>query len=316
VSVGVDGIYVAGFTDGRFPTQHHLGGDDAFVAKLGFGGGLLWVRQFGTRADERATAVAASSSGVFVGGWTRGSLQRGVRRGPTDGFVARFGTDGSARWVRQFGGKGEDEVRALAANASKVFAAGVTSGGLWGPSAGGSDGFLRAIGGDGHPLWTRQYGTFGDEVLTGVTVRGTELYAAGTTTGAFPDQTASGGLDGVVLRVDQRGAALWRTQFGSPADDEPSAVNLGKDGVYVTGSTTGALPDQTLAGETDAFAMRFFRTGAMAWTQQFGTSDYDRAFGGALDADGVYVVGTTHGAFEGQTNAGDRDVFVTRLRFT
>jgi hypothetical protein len=30
----------------------------------------------------------------------------------------------------------------------------------------------------------------------------------------------------------------------------------------------------------------------------------------------MYVVGTTHGAFEGQTNAGDRDVFVHRLLFT
>ena len=27
------------------------------------------------------------------------------------------------------------------------------------------------------------------------------------------------------------------------------------------------------------------------------------------------VVGTTHGAFDGAVNAGDRDVFITRLRF-
>jgi hypothetical protein len=53
-----------------------------------------------------------------------------------------------------------------------------------------------------------------------------------------------------------------------------------------------------------------------AWTVQFGTPDYDRAYGAAVDGRGMYVVGTTHGAFEGQTNAGDRDVFVSRLLFT
>jgi hypothetical protein len=316
VSVGSDGVYVAGFTDWRFPKQDHAGRDDAFVAKLGFGGRLLWVRQFGTRADERATAIAVSPGGVLVGGWTSGSLQRGARRGPTDGFVARFGFDGSAGWVRQFGGQGDDAVRALAVNRSKIFAVGTTSGGLRGPSMGGLDGFLRAIGGDGHALWTRQYGTSGDDMLTGVGVFKAELYTVGTTTGTFRNQTSAGGLDGVALRLDQQGLPVWTTQFGSAGDDEPAAVSVRDDGAYVSGSTTGALSGQTLAGESDVFAMRFFRSGAIAWTQQFGTSDYDRAYGGALDEDGVYVVGTTHGAFEGQANAGDRDVFVSRLRFT
>jgi hypothetical protein len=316
VAVGSDGVYVAGFTDGRLPKQDQAGGNDAFVAKLGSGGRPLWLRQFGTRADEQATAIAVSPGGVLVGGWTSGPLQPGARRGPTDGFVARFGFDGSAGWVRQFGGPGEDAVRALAANGSKTFAAGTTAGGLRGPSAGGLDGFVRAIGGDGHGLWTRQYGTLGDDLLTGVASLGAELYAVGSSAGTFRNETPSGALDGVVLRLDQQGVPVWTTQFGSAANDEPSAVAAGEDGVYVMGSTTGALADQTLAGETDAFAARFFRTGAVAWTRQIGTPDYDRAYGGALDADGVYVVGTTHGAFEGTVNAGDRDVFVSRLRFT
>jgi hypothetical protein len=35
--------------------------------------------------------------------------------------------------------------------------------------------------------------------------------------------------------------------------------------------------------------------------------------GMASDPRGVVAVGTTHGAFEGQTNAGDRDVFLVRI---
>ena len=91
---------------------------------------------------------------------------------------------------------------------------------------------------------------------------------------------------------------------------------VNENGAYVVGSVVGALPGETAFGESDAFAAKFTRSGVQIWARQFGTADYDRAYGGALEPDGMYVVGTTHGAFEGQVNAGDRDVFVTRLRFT
>jgi hypothetical protein len=52
------------------------------------------------------------------------------------------------------------------------------------------------------------------------------------------------------------------------------------------------------------------------WTRQLGTTDYDRVYGLAADPTGLYLVGTTHGAFEGHVNAGDRDVFVVRITFS
>jgi hypothetical protein len=36
----------------------------------------------------------------------------------------------------------------------------------------------------------------------------------------------------------------------------------------------------------------------------------------ASDPRGVVVVGTTHGAFQNQTNAGDRDVFLVKIAFS
>ncbi|MGH2527612.1 MAG: SBBP repeat-containing protein, partial [Actinomycetota bacterium] len=88
--------------------------------------------------------------------------------------------------------------------------------------------------------------------------------------------------------------------------------------VYVVGSTLGALtPDPGLLGETDVFASRYQRKGgAPLWTRQLGTIEFDRAYGAAVDATSLYVTGTTHGTFEGQNYAGDRDAFLLRLRFT
>jgi hypothetical protein len=239
-----------------------------------------------------------------------------MRRGGTDGFVARFAPSGALMWVRQFGGHRDDAVRALATDGRRAFAAGWTSGGLRGPTKGGTDGFVRTLGATGNEVWTRQYGTIGDDALAAVALRGGELYAAGSTTGTFGSQTSAGGSDVVVTRFEKTGLLVWTEQFGSTGDDDAAALGVSDDGAYVAGSTKGALTDQTLAGETDVFAVRYFRTGVQAWTVQFGTPDYDRAYGAALDGRGMYVVGTTHGAFEGQTNAGDRDVFVSRLLFT
>ncbi|MDP9299837.1 MAG: DUF1996 domain-containing protein, partial [Actinomycetota bacterium] len=315
VAAGSDGVYVAGFTDGPLPKQPPIGGQDAFVAKLGPMGKVLWIRRFGTRSDEQATSIAVMPKGVIVGGWTSGSLAGG-RNGAKDAFVARFGFSGTLTWSRQFGGPGDDAVAGLAADGSKVFAVGSTAGGVHGPSEGGIDGFIRKLGAGGNALWTRQLGTVGDDAFTAVAALPGQLYVAGSTTGAFRGETSAGGSDVVIFRTDRSGIPVWTNQFGSTADDDASALMVNENGAYVVGSALGALPGETALGESDAFAAKFTRSGAQIWARQFGTGDYDRAYGGALEPDGMYVVGTTHGVFEGQVNAGDRDVFVTRLRFT
>jgi hypothetical protein len=90
---------------------------------------------------------------------------------------------------------------------------------------------------------------------------------------------------------------------------------LGK-GVYVAGSAAGGLPEGTPLGESDGFLRKYLPNGTEVWTWQFGTDDYDAVYGMASDPKGVVVVGTTHGVFEEQTNAGDRDVFLVRIAFT
>ena len=82
------------------------------------------------------------------------------------------------------------------------------------------------------------------------------------------------------------------------------------------GSTLGALPEGSSVGESDGFLVKFLPNGTEVWTRQFGTTDYDAVYGMASDPKGVVAVGTTHGAFEGQTNAGDRDVFLVRIAFS
>ena len=114
----------------------------------------------------------------------------------------------------------------------------------------------------------------------------------------------------------ERPPVLWLKQFGSATDDQATALSIAGKGLYVAGSTTGELPDGTPLGESDGFLRKYLPNGTEVWTRQFGTADYDAVYGMASDPRGVVAVGTTHGAFEGQTNAGDRDVFLVKIAFS
>jgi hypothetical protein len=313
-------VYVSGFTDGRLPGQTARGRDDAFVASFDSSGDLEWLTQFGTRADEQATAIAATpTSGVYVAGWTDGVVRPGAGARGRDAWIAKLSPSGGQVWIRQFGSAGTDEIRALAVRGTSAVTAGWTNASLQGGSAvGDSDAFVRSYWGDGRVAWTRQFGTIGDDVATAVAAFKQRVFVGGTTTATFADQEAAGGLDAFVQAMGSDGSEAWTDQFGTAADDDAAAIVALKSGVYVVGSTLGALTTGPgLLGETDVFASRYQRkAGAPIWTMQLGTIDYDRAYGAAIDATSLYVTGTTHGVFEGQANAGDRDAFLLRLRFT
>jgi hypothetical protein len=310
------GVTVVGSTGGRLPDQEAAGGLDVLVARFGPSGRQLWVRQVGTRADDRATAVVRVGDSTFIAGSTGGALQE-RRGGRSDAFVAQIGPSGDLVWVRQFGSADADEALALDVHAGVLYAAGWTAGSVRGPYLGGaSDGLLAAFDLTGVPVWRRQVGTAGTDRLTGIAARSEGLFLAGSTDGTLEAQTPAGGLDAFIAKVDERGRPSWFRQFGSSGDDEAVALAADRKGLYVAGSASGALPDGELLGEWDGFVRKYLPNGTYLWTRQLGTTDYDRVYGLSVEGTGLYLTGTTHGAFEGFVNAGDRDVFVLRVAFS
>jgi hypothetical protein len=309
-------VTVAGSTDGRLPDQESGGGVDAFVARFGPAGDHRWLHQFGTRRDDRATAIGSDDDGTYLAGSTAGRLGK-RHAGSTDAFVARLGASGEMNWIRQFGTAGADEPTGLSLASGTVYAVGWTSGSLGRDFAGGaSDGFVTAFRSTGAPLWRRQFGTAGTDRVTAISAGEGGIFIAGSTDGVLAEATSAGALDAFVARLDRNGRRDWVDQFGSASDDEAVAVAADDKGVYVAGSTTGALPDAELLGEWDGFVRKYLPNGEHKWTRQLGTTDYDRVYGLALEPSGLYLTGTTHGALEGYVNAGDRDVFVVRVAFS
>jgi uncharacterized protein (UPF0548 family) len=313
-AVAADGsVYVVGYTTGSLPGQASAGGTDAFVVKFDTAGKPVWARQFGSPSDDYAYGVAADASGVYVVGSTGGALPGQPTAGGRDAFVVKFDTAGNQTWARQFGSASDDYAYGVAADPSGVYLTGNTFGTLGGPGQRpGPDTFVVRYDVAGNPVWAHQFGSTSDDYVTGLAADATGVYVAGNTGGALPGQRSAGAQDAFVVRYDAAGDQVWTRQFGSASDDYAHGVAANASGVYVVGSTVGALPGQASSGALDAFVVRYDAAGNPVWTRQFGSSATDSTTGLAVDATGVYVTGDTMGTLPGQVNAGRQDVFVVR----
>jgi len=287
-------------------------------AEAARGQDIGWIRQFGTSDYDYAWGVAVDpSSNVYVAGSTGGTLPGQTSAGLRDAFVRKYDGSGNEIWTRQFGTSGGDGAGGITIDGSgNIYVVGNTEGAFPGQlSSGGYDAFVRKYDGSGNEIWTRQFGTSGDEGVQDIAIDGSSnVYVAGYTWGVFPGQVNLGGPDAFVRKYDGSGNELWTRQFGTSGGDSANDITIdGSGNVYVAGETYGTLPGQTSAGIYDGFVRKYDGSGNEIWTRQFGTSQTDYARGIAVDSsDNVYVVDSTGGTLPGQTSSGGNDAFVRK----
>lgn len=288
-----------------------------------------WVRQFGTAAADAVAGTAVDASGnIIVVGTTSGALQGFTNRGQADGFIRKYGPDGTVTWTDQFGGTGYDTALGVAVDASSnVYVSGNTSSTFPGQTlVGYNDVFVRKYDAAGAVQWTKQFGNtspsgsvYGQAIALDALGN---IFVGGSTTAAFPTTTQGAIYDGVLLKLDATGALVWVQQLQGSGNN-PVYVNAvatdASDNIFVTGSTQVALPGQTLTGgpgTPDAFVRKYATSGTVLATAQFGTNSPTSGNGVAVDAAGnVFVAGQTYAAFPGYVHYG-ADGFVRKYDAT
>lgn len=153
-------------------------------------------------------------------------------------------------------------------------------------------------------LWTRQFGTDGEDVVRSVAAGEFGLFTAGESGG-----TVSGLGEGFLARYDIAGDVVWEERF---AGARVEGLTVDSSGVYIAGLTDRTLDRGTFYGGWDVFVRKYDFDGNELWTDQFGTTVADRASSIAVDASGVYVAGVTEGAIEGPQGFGGLDVFIRK----
>ncbi len=308
--------YVVGLTTGTLPGQTGSGDFDAFIQVSDPNSNEIWTRQFGTSGTDQAYSVAIDASGnIYIVGWTSGAFSGQTSSGLNDAFIRAYDSDGNEIWTRQFGDSVNDYARDVAIDANgNIYVTGQTFSTLPGQTSSGlGDVFIRTYGSNGNEIWTRQFGTSGNDNPNGIAIdTNGNIYVAGVTADTLPGQTSSGLNDAFIRAYDSNGNEIWTRQFGTSGTDQVSDVTIDANGnIYVTGQTTDTLPGQTSSGGSDAFIRAYDSNGNEIWTRQFGTSDNDDPQGVLIDLNGnIYVVGGTYGTFAGQTNFGLADAFI------
>jgi hypothetical protein len=144
-------------------------------------------------------------------------------------------------------------------------------------------------------LFTRQFGTTGDDIGYGVAVDSSgNVYVTGSIGGNPGTSVFS---DIFLAKFDSSGNLLGSQQFGTPFDDIAYGVAVDSSGnIYITGSTGGSLDGNTSLGRLDVFLTKFDPTGMKLFTRQLGTTGDDIGYGLAVDSGkNVYMTGSAGG---------------------
>ncbi|MBI4906938.1 MAG: SBBP repeat-containing protein [Acidobacteria bacterium] len=234
--------------------------------------------------------------------------------------IAVYGQPHQLQFVRQFGptvGAVSDIASATASRGGFHVVAGRTNGAFAGETnAGASDIFVRKYNESGNLLWSRQFGSAGDDSPTGVAIDSAgNIIVAGTTCGVLPGQFSAGDCDVFLRKFDAAGATSWTRQFGTLNREFSGKVAVdGSGNIAFAGTTRGSFLSFTISGFNDAFVTRYDAAGNQLWLKQFGTTGSDEANGIGIDGGGFIVAcGGVDGSLNGQTALGASDGFLTKL---
>jgi len=254
-----------------------------------------------------------------VTGYTYGGLDGNTNSGITDIFLVKYNSSGTKQWTKQFGTSSVDVGRGVTTDSSdNIYVTGYTVGGLdnktW--SMGDDrDIFLVKYNSSGTKQWTKQLRSRGGDDGNGVTTDSSgNIYVTGNTQGEFDGNTSSGSTDIFLVKYNSSGTKQWTKQLGTSDTDRGNGVTTDSSGnIYVSGTTEGGLDGNTNSGQQDIFLVKYNSSGTKQWTKQLGTSSNDKGNGVTTDSSGnIYVVGSTYGGLDGNTNLGGFDIVLIK----
>jgi uncharacterized protein (TIGR03437 family) len=276
-------------TQGVFQRQYGGGISDAFVAKFGPSGSLVYATYLGGQGFDHSESVAVDGNGnAYVTGATPSTDFPTVHpiqsapKGPLDVFVTKLNEAGTAlTYSTLLGGAGVEAGVFVAVDASgNAYVAGatqsadfpVTPGVVQADFKGEQDGFLTKINAEGSAVVFSTYlgGAKADSAVgVAVDASGNSYVVGSTRSPEFPvvnafQATHAGNDEVFIAKVNAAGSALVHSSFlGGSGWDLGYAIAVDKSGnIYVTGRTDSTdFPtlkafQSTNRGNRDAFIAR------------------------------------------------------------
>ncbi|MDQ3111258.1 MAG: hypothetical protein M3R17_15320 [Bacteroidota bacterium] len=235
---------------------------------------MPFIHYYGTSGDETGRQVKALSDGdIAVCGYGAGP------NGGTDFFLLRTDHDGNQRWIKYYGGAGNETTWSF----DKTVDGGFVIGGYTNSSgAGGTDFCIVKTDADGNELWTKTYGgVYNDDAIHIMTV-GNGFLISGISNSGNDDNAW-------IVRLDNNGDSLWSHNYGGVGGDGAMSACVNANGTF----TVIGYTQSTFTNSADGFLMLLNDSGQQTAFYNYGTPDYDEphAVAPAIDGNGWVVSG-------------------------
>lgn len=270
-----DGNYlVIGLT-----TSFGSGGSDAYISKINSSAKVIWDKAVGGSGDEKFQSGIQLSDGDFILVGSTSSFGNGGE----DLLVSRVSNFGDIEWTRTFGGA-NDEVghAALETSDGNILIGGHTRS----FGAGELDVIIIKINNAGDELWSKTYGTSGNDWFNG---QGLLEDSAGNyvVTGSWWRGNGSTPHDGFFMKLDTDGNIIILNGYGESGDEGLTGflreTTAGFQNIGISWSWNG--PDHEI------WMSDFDFDGNLNWSKTFGLPGENIRIGHVqYTSDGNYLV--------------------------
>ena len=314
---------------GRYYVNTNLGGADLdatgtsptaaeiFIAKYTANGQHIWSKNFGSPVSDgdRDVALATdSNNAIYIAGDFQQSVDFGggplTATNGSDMFLVKLDGSGSHLWSQRFGIGNVDRVDGITVDRLQnvylvgAFEDSITFGGGLLTSVGGSDVAVAKFSSAGAHVWSKSFGSTGNDVAQAITV---DWASYSWVTGSFSGTmnvgnstlTSAGSQDVFLVQYNGSGAVSVAKRMGGVGADVGYSVSVDLSrGPVVAGSFAGSVdfgggtPINGL-GFLDGFVAAYGANGSFRWAKAVGSATgNDVIYGVSVDYATGFVVAT------------------------
>lgn len=276
---------------------------DAILLKYSAIGELQWWKRYGSPDpfdDDSPWDVRICEDGGYA---VCGGIETLAPDGTShsDAWIFKTDTQGKVLWERRYGGYWQDVATGIVQTEDQGFAVCVNSmseDGDFDLNTFETDPWLLKLNEIGLLQWKWHYGGTQTELWYGLEkIPGGGFILSGEIEpGSDLVSTVYGGWDAWVCRVSGQGDLLWSKNFGGSSWDGVRSMSPGAGGWYWIGGFTLSNDHDICRnqGQDDFWAFAVDLDGHLAWSQTWGGSGYDHAFGIAGMQDGFLICGSAN----------------------
>ena len=273
-----------------------------------------WINSLNAGDNDQINSTVIDLNGnTYVGGSFKSSaLDLGTitltnsLNGYPDFFIAKYNSNGTLLWAKQFGTGGYEELRSMCLTKeneivftgyyrSDLFKIGLTS---MTPSGTIDNLFISKLDSAGNVIWAKSYGGGGYDYGRSVTSDNDNNIFL---TGSFDSNSINfgptslskiGQADIFIIKLNSNGNVLWAKNYGETGSEYPYEIKANPDGKlllvgYYFGAQTkfdNIILNQPSGGfNSDGFIANIDSSGNTLWANSFGGKSWDYATSSAID---------------------------------